>query len=281
MDKEEEKYILYDITRPTLGNLYKLYYNPKVIGAENIPTEGACIIAGNHVNIMDQCNVMINTKRYIHYMAKKEYFDKQYKEGKFAWFFRGHACIPVDRTIKDNVAVEEAIAILNKGQVLGIFPEGTRNAVKEDRAKEIYQIVSPEIKMEFKEFYDFIKKEKTSQVDFFIDLFNRRVIVRDELINNIFIVDNYLRELVTKQRLSVEDYYEHVLLPLKFGAVSMASKTNVPIVPFIITGSYEFRGGSLKVVIGKPFMVENDLALANNRLRKEMINLYKFSLQNN
>ena len=147
--------------------------------------------------------------------------------------------------------------------------------------KEIYQIVSPEIKMEFKEFYDLIKREKTSQVDFFIDLYNRRVIVRDELINNIFIVDNYLRELVTKQRLSVEDYYEHVLLPLKYGAVSMASKTKVPIVPFIITGNYEFRRGNLKVVIGKPFMVEDDLEQANIRLRREMINLYMFSLQNN
>ena len=278
---EKEKYLLYDICRPTLGSLYKFYYNPKIIGAENIPTEGAFIIVGNHVNIMDQCNVMIKTKRYIHYMAKKEYFDKQYKEGKFAWFFKGHACIPVDRSIKDNDAVEEAMAVLNKGQVLGLFPEGTRNAVKEDKAKEIYQIVSPEIKMEFKEFYDLIKREKTSQVDFFIDLYNRRVIVRDELINNIFIVDNYLRELVTKQRLSVEDYYEHILLPLKYGAVSMASKTKVPIVPFIITGNYEFRRGNLKVVIGKPFMVEDDLEQANIRLRKEMINLYMFSLQNN
>ena len=139
MDKE--KYFLYDICRPTLGNLYKLYYNPKVIGEENIPKEGSFILAGNHVHIMDQCNIMIKTKRYIHYMAKKEYFDKQYKEGKFAWFFKGNACIPVDRSIKDTEAVEEAIKVLNNGHVLGIFPEGTRNALKEDRAKEIYQIV--------------------------------------------------------------------------------------------------------------------------------------------
>lgn len=62
------------------------------------------------------------TKRTIHYMAKKEYF-----EGRHAWFFRMVGCIPVDRSKKDTEAVSVALDVLNKKEALGLFPEGTRN----------------------------------------------------------------------------------------------------------------------------------------------------------
>ena len=69
---KEEKMTWYKIVKPVLGTIYKLWYNPKVIGKENIPTDGPIVVAGNHVHIMDQCNVIIGTKRCLHYMAKKE-----------------------------------------------------------------------------------------------------------------------------------------------------------------------------------------------------------------
>ena len=53
----KEKMPIYRISRPTLGTLFKLWYRPKIIGRENIPKEGPIILVGNHVNIMDQCNV--------------------------------------------------------------------------------------------------------------------------------------------------------------------------------------------------------------------------------
>ena len=132
---EKEKCFWFKVFRNTLKPLYMGYYGPKIKGKENIPEEGPIIIVGNHIHIMDQCSPISMTKRCVHYMAKKEYFDKQYKEGKFAWFFKGAGCIPVDRTIKDTGAVDSALEILNKGYALGLFPEGTRNAVKESRAK--------------------------------------------------------------------------------------------------------------------------------------------------
>lgn len=48
--------------RAIVNPLYKFWYNPKVIGAENIPDDGAIIVAGNHMHIMDQCNVFLATK---------------------------------------------------------------------------------------------------------------------------------------------------------------------------------------------------------------------------
>ena len=132
----KDKMTGYKILKTILSPIYKLWYNPKIKGKENIPTEGPIILAGNHIHIMDQCNIIISTKRPIYYMAKKEYFDKQYKEGKFSWFFRMAGCIPVDRTTKDEEAKSSAIQVLNSNNALGIFPEGTRNALKEDRIKE-------------------------------------------------------------------------------------------------------------------------------------------------
>ena len=280
MEKEKEKCGIYKFFRGTLKPIYKLWYNPKIQGKENIPTEGPIIVVGNHINIMDQCNPISMTKRCIHYMAKKEYFDKQYKEGKFPWFFKGAGCIPVDRSKKDTEAVDSALEVLNKGYALGLFPEGTRNAVKEERAKELYERYGKELNIDFKNFYNGVKKEKTSQVDFFEDLLNRKIINRQEFIDNIYVVDNFLKDLIVKQRLTEDEYMEHVFLPFKFGAVSMAQKTKALIVPFVTTGEYKFRSHNLNVVIGTPIQVSDDLEESNNRLREQMKYLYKVSLQN-
>lgn len=112
----------YKFFKPILGLIYRIYYNPKIIGKENIPKEEAIIVAGNHKHVMDQCGPILATKRPIHYMAKKEYFD-----GHFAWFFKMMGCISVNRSIHDDVAKEKALSVLKDGKALGIFPEGTRN----------------------------------------------------------------------------------------------------------------------------------------------------------
>ena len=74
---QKDKMTAYRICRPILGFIYKLYYNPTIIGKENIPEDGSIVVVGNHVHIMDQCNIIIVTKRCLHYMAKKEYFDSR------------------------------------------------------------------------------------------------------------------------------------------------------------------------------------------------------------
>ena len=116
------KNLIYKILMPIYGIFYRLIYRPTIIGKENIPKTGPIIMCGNHKHTRDQMNVMIVTRRVIHYMAKEEYF-----EGNFAWFFRLAGCIKVDRRIHDEEAKRIAIDYLNKGEAIGIFPEGTRN----------------------------------------------------------------------------------------------------------------------------------------------------------
>lgn len=116
----------YKIAKGVLGPIFKLFYHPTIIGKENIPTEGAIIVCGNHKHLYDQCLPIVSTKRFLRYMAKKEYFD-----GKMAWFFKWVGCIPVNRSIKDTNAKDCAIAHLKNGGAIGIFPEGTRNKTKE------------------------------------------------------------------------------------------------------------------------------------------------------
>lgn len=177
--------LLYRVGRFILGPIFKFYYHPTIIGKENIPTDGAILIVGNHKHLYDQCLSIISTKRFIRYMAKKEYFDNK----KTAWFFKHTGCISVDRKNHDNVAKEKAIETLKTGGAVGLFPEGTRNKTKE------------------------------------------------------------------------------FLLPFKFGAVSMAKKTDAYLVPFGITGDYVFRSKNLAIRYGKPFKVTDmELEDANELL---------------
>lgn len=194
--KEEHK-IGFTILKGILKIPYMLWYNPKIIGKENIPNDGPIIICANHKHVMDQCSILISTKRMVHYLAKKEYFD-----GKFRWFFKMAGCIPVNRSIKDTDASNRALEILKNNQAVGLFPEGTRNKTK----------------------------------DF--------------------------------------------LLPFKFGAVSLAKKTNAYIVPVGITGDYKFRSKNLVTRIGKPFKVNYmSLEEANDKLKKDISSLMKSNLK--
>ena len=269
------KMICYKIFRIVLGPIYKFWYNPKITGKENIPKEGRFIIVVNHINIMDQCNVVISTKRDLHYMAKKEYFDNK----KVEWFFKSAGCIPVDRSKKDNSATSSAIDVLEQDEALGIFPEGTRNGLKEERIKELHAKYMPN--EDYKVFFKSIKNNKTSQINYLEELYEKKVITKKDFINNLTNVDKYLNDLIKRKIITEDDYFDHILLPLKFGAVSMAKKTSSPIVPFVITGDYKFRSKNLIVTIGRPIKPNDDLESANKVLdetMKKMIqNQYKNS----
>lgn len=269
-----EKMTAYKALKPILSFIYKLWYNPKIIGKENIPKEGSIIVVANHIHIMDQCNVIISTKRPLHYMAKKEYFD-----GKFAWFFKAVGCIPVDRSKKDEEATASALKVLEANLALGLFPEGTRNGLKEERIKEIYNEYFRE--EDYNTFTKKIKNNKTSQVNYLEKLYLNKIITKEEFLDNVFNTDEFLKDLILNHRLTKEEYYDNILLPFKFGAVSMASKTNSYLIPYAITGDYKFRSKNLTIRIGKPLSPDSDLARANERLSEEIKRLIKENLENN
>lgn len=122
MKRPEDKEFGYKLLTPLMRKAFKFYYSPKIIGKEEIPADGAIIIACNHKHVFDQCLTIMATKRVIHYMAKKEYFD-----GKLAPLFKFVGCIPVDRSRRDFSSAKSALGVLKNDGAIGIFPEGTRN----------------------------------------------------------------------------------------------------------------------------------------------------------
>lgn len=101
----------------------KLFFRFKVYGKENVPETGNIIICGNHSSNNDTLMMAMVTKRDIHYMAKEELF----KNPILKWVFTKAHAIPVHRDGNDMVAIRSAIRVLSNGEVLGIFPQGTRD----------------------------------------------------------------------------------------------------------------------------------------------------------
>lgn len=118
--------ILYVLVRPILLVIAKILYNPKIVGRENIPKKEGCIIACNHVHAFDPALLIYSTRRLLHFIAKKEIF-----EGRMKWFYLSFGTIPVDRAKHNPLALAVAEEFLINDEVVGIFPEGTRNKSKD------------------------------------------------------------------------------------------------------------------------------------------------------
>ncbi|MFE7755560.1 lysophospholipid acyltransferase family protein [Streptomyces sp. NPDC057418] len=113
-----------------LGPLLRLVFRPRIEGLEHIPDEGAAIVAGNHLSFSDHFLMPAIIKRRITFLAKAEYFTGPGIKGRLtAAFFHSAGQIPVDRSGKDagQAAIREGLGVLSKGELLGIYPEGTRS----------------------------------------------------------------------------------------------------------------------------------------------------------
>ncbi|MFG2759508.1 lysophospholipid acyltransferase family protein [Streptomyces wuyuanensis] len=113
-----------------LGPLLRLLFRPRIEGLEHIPADGAAIVAGNHLSFSDHFLMPAILKRRITFLAKAEYFTGPGVKGRLtAAFFRSAGQIPVDRSGKEagQAAIREGLGVLGKGELLGIYPEGTRS----------------------------------------------------------------------------------------------------------------------------------------------------------
>ncbi len=129
--RRENAPVFYQLLKHVLlGPLLRLLFRPRIEGMENIPAEGAAIIAGNHLSFSDHFLMPAILKRRITFLAKAEYFTGPGVKGRLtAFFFRSAGQIPVDRSGKDagQAALREGLGVLAKGELLGIYPEGTRS----------------------------------------------------------------------------------------------------------------------------------------------------------
>ena len=119
--------MLLNLVKFTFRVIFKTFYDFRVEGLENVPKEGALIIAGNHLSNADPpaIGAFIGLVRDSRFMAKKELFEIPV----MGWFFRRCGYISVDRqrTIGDFGALEGAIEALQRGESIVMFPEGTRS----------------------------------------------------------------------------------------------------------------------------------------------------------
>ena len=104
-------------------NLFlRLIFKLKVVGYENLNIDGGYVLTANHKSNWDALVIYTAMIRDIYFMAKAELF----KYPLLSWVLKKFGAFPVKRGENDLGAIKHAIGILNKDEVLGIFPQGHR-----------------------------------------------------------------------------------------------------------------------------------------------------------
>ncbi|UBH06371.1 1-acyl-sn-glycerol-3-phosphate acyltransferase [Leucobacter sp. Psy1] len=112
------------------GPFLKTIYRPWVEGAENMPTSGPVIIVGNHLSVIDSFFMPLMVDRRVYFLAKSEYFSGKGLKG---WIVKNFMLsvgqLPIDRSggKASEASLNTGLAVLDRGDVLGIYPEGTRS----------------------------------------------------------------------------------------------------------------------------------------------------------
>jgi 1-acyl-sn-glycerol-3-phosphate acyltransferase len=113
-----------------LGPVLRLLFRPWVKGLDNVPAEGAAILASNHLSFSDSIFMPVMVPRPVVFLAKAEYFTGTGIKGKLtAAFFRLTNQLPMDRSggAASALSLNAGMDVLRNGSLLGIYPEGTRS----------------------------------------------------------------------------------------------------------------------------------------------------------
>ncbi len=113
---------VYWIVRALFQPFFHLYFRLSRVGREHVPQDGPVIFAANHRSFLDPFIIATLARRPIYFVAKKELFDNRLQ----AWFLNSLGAFPVDRGNGDGDAMGTAREILERGDGVLIFPEGTR-----------------------------------------------------------------------------------------------------------------------------------------------------------
>jgi glycerol-3-phosphate dehydrogenase (NAD(P)+) len=114
--------LVYWFVRGLLQPFFHIYFRLSRIGREHIPQDGPVIFAANHRSFLDPFVIATMARRPMYYVAKRELFKRPWQ----AWLLNSLGAFPVDRGAGDQNMLETARAILDRGDCVLIFPEGTR-----------------------------------------------------------------------------------------------------------------------------------------------------------
>ncbi len=114
---------LYRLSRAFLKGLFRAYNRWEVTGREHVPETGGVLLIANHTSYADPPIIGAASPRPVSFMAKAELF----KVPMLSAFIRRTHAFPVRRDAADQLALRRALKVLGSGQVLLVFPEGTRS----------------------------------------------------------------------------------------------------------------------------------------------------------
>ncbi len=117
--------LLYRTLHRILPRPLRWYLHLQVEGIENVPTSGGAVLASNHLAFIDSTLLPLLLDRPVYYLGKADYF----KSWHTRWFFEGVGVIPTHRGGGDKAqeALEAGMGVVRRGDLLGIYPEGTRS----------------------------------------------------------------------------------------------------------------------------------------------------------
>src|SRR3954469_23888779 len=115
--------LVYWLMRAVLQPFFHVWFRLSRIGREHIPAAGPAIIASNHRSFLDPFVIAVMARRPIYFVAKKELF---LFHPVVSWLLSALGAFPIDRGASDQESMATARAILDRGDVVLMFPEGTR-----------------------------------------------------------------------------------------------------------------------------------------------------------
>src|SRR5450432_600543 len=125
----EHMTVFYWVVKAVLWPFLRIIFRPWAEGTQNVPREGPAILASNHLSFSDHFFAPLPLPRKVVFLAKSEYFTGRGLKGLVSKaFFSGMGQIPVDRTGGEasERALRTGLRVLAQGELLGIYPEGTR-----------------------------------------------------------------------------------------------------------------------------------------------------------
>src|SRR5271165_5332123 len=114
--------VIYWGLRALFVPFFLVYFRLQRSGREHLPESGPLLLASNHRSFLDPFVIGALVRRPVYYMAKRELFERRWQ----AWALNALGAFPVDRGTGDGDAMSTARAILERGDCVVVFPEGTR-----------------------------------------------------------------------------------------------------------------------------------------------------------